>query len=85
MQIYFTQRFKKRFAKLPVKIQSQFGKRIDLFLENPNHQQLQNHPLKGNLAGLRAIAITGDYRMIFKIIGRDSIKLIDIGTHNQVY
>lgn len=85
MQIFFTERFKKNFAVLPTKIQKQFGKRIALFMDNPRNSILKTHLLKGNLAGFRAFSVTGDYRVIYKLIGHDSVKLVDIGTHSQVY
>lgn len=85
MKIFFTDRFKKRFNKLSQKVQKQFEERIGLFVENPTNPILKMHPLKGNLVGLRAFSITGDYRVIYRILDRESIKLIDIGTHAQVY
>ena len=85
MNIVYTQGFKKKFERLSEKIQFQFQKRIELFVENPKNQLLQNHPLKGNLAGLRAFSVTGDCRVIYQIIDHSTIKLMNIGTHNQVY
>ncbi len=85
MQIFFTERFKKNFVVLPIKTQKQFEKRIALFIENPRSSILRTHFLKGNLVGFRAFSVTGDYRVIYKLIGHDSVKLVDIGTHNQVY
>ena len=85
MELYFSARFKKNFENLPLKVQKQFEKRIGFFLTNQRNPLLKNHPLKGNLVGLRAFSVSGDYRVIFKIIGIDSVKLIDIGTHAQVY
>lgn len=85
MNIFFTDKFKKRFNKIPENIQVGFQKKLDLFVENPRTQLLKNHPLKGYLAGKRAFSITGNYRAIYKIIGENSVVLVDIGTHNQVY
>lgn len=85
MHIFFSDEFKKHFKKLPNKVQTQFAKRIDLFIENPNHPLLKVHPLKGNLVGYRSFSVAGDYRVIYRIVNSGSIKLIDIGTHNQVY
>ena len=85
MQILFTEKFKKSFAKLPAKIQNKFKERIDIFIKSPGHPLLKIHPLKGHLAGFRAFSVTGDYRVIFRIVAEDTVKLIDIGTHSQVY
>lgn len=85
MEVLFTDRFKKRFNKLSTKIQEKFENRFEIFLKNSNNPILKVHPLKCNLLGLRAFSITGDYRVIYKIIDQDTVKLVDIGTHNQVY
>lgn len=85
MNVIFTDGFKKKYSRLSKKVQKQFEKRMNIFLENSGNPLLRNHPLKGNLTGLRAFSVTGDFRVIYKIIDRESIKLIDIGTHNQVY
>lgn len=85
MKVFFTDSFRKRLQKLPPKAQRQFEKRLDIFLKNPSHPLLRVHPLKGNLTGLRAFSVTGDYRVTYRILDQESVKFIDIGTHAQVY
>ncbi|MBI4235533.1 type II toxin-antitoxin system RelE/ParE family toxin [Candidatus Peregrinibacteria bacterium] len=85
MKIIFTDKFKKKFEKLPSKIQEKFGGRIDIFVKTPTNPLLKVHPLRGYLIGLRAFSVTGDYRVVYRILDKDSIKLVDIGTHAQVY
>lgn len=85
MEIIFTERLKKRFNKLPAKIQRQFENRLEIFIKNPQNPLLKIHPLKGNLIGFRAFSVTGDYRVVYRILSEHSIKLTNIGTHNQVY
>lgn len=85
MEILFTKRFRKRLNLSPQKIQKKFEQKMSVFIENPWDPTLKSHPLKGCLVGMRAFSITGDYRIIYQIIGKDKIKLVDIGTHNQVY
>ncbi|MFA6305118.1 MAG: type II toxin-antitoxin system RelE/ParE family toxin [Candidatus Gracilibacteria bacterium] len=85
MEILFTDRFKSKFNNLPKKIQEKFENRLEIFIKTPSHPLLKNHTLKGNLLGLRAFSITGDYRVLYRIVDRLTVKLIDIGTHNQVY
>ncbi|MBI2634153.1 type II toxin-antitoxin system RelE/ParE family toxin [Candidatus Peregrinibacteria bacterium] len=43
------------------------------------------HPLKGNFVGYRAFSVTGDYRVIYRIIDTQTVKLVGIGTHSQIY
>ena len=85
MNIHFTSKFQKRFQKLPSKVQIRFQARFDLFIEDSSHPSLGVHPLKGNLAGFRAFSVTGDYRVIYRLLGADRIELVDIGKHSQVY
>lgn len=84
IELSYSERFKKRFKKLPKPIKKRFKERLKLFLDNPTHSLFKSHPLKGNLLGLRAFSLSGDYRVLYKI-GHNSIHFVDIGTHNQVY
>jgi len=85
MEIIFTKRFKKRLNCSSQKIQKKFEEKMDVFVENQWNPALKSHPLKGHLVGMRAFSVTGDYRVIYQIVGNGKIKLVDIGTHNQVY
>lgn len=85
MKIHFSEGFKKRFEKLPIKIQEKFRQRLAMFLKNARDPILHNHYLKGYLAGFRAFSVTGNYRVVYQILDIENIKLVDIGTHNQVY
>lgn len=85
MNILFSEKFKKRFKKLPKKTQDKFEERLDIFINNSNSKILKIHPLKGNLVGYRAFSVTGNYRVIYRIIDINHVKLIDIGTHSQIY
>lgn len=85
MQIIYSKKFEKRLAKLPLKVEQQFERRLELFLKNPSNALLGIHPLKGVLSGYRSFSVTGDYRVIFKYLSTDSVKFIDIGTHSQLY
>jgi addiction module RelE/StbE family toxin len=67
------------------KLQKKFKERLVLFFNNPNDPLLKNHPLKGDLVGFRAFSITGDVRVIYKVISQKEVRFTDIGTHNQVY
>lgn len=85
MQIVLSVRFRKRFAKLPPKVRRQFERRLALFMQEPFNPLLRNHPLTGNLVGYRAFSVTGDYRVIFRLLDVETVKLIDIGRHQHVY
>lgn len=81
-----SKKFDKSFKKIPTTVKSAFYKRLTLFLSNPNHPKLHNHPLKGVFKGYYSINITGDWRVIYrKINGDKHIYLDSIGTHSQLY
>ena len=78
-------RFKKKYEKLDENIKNKFKERLRLFLESPLNPILKVHALRGNLIGHKAFSITGDFRAIYTMLDKETIKLVDIGTHNQVY
>ena len=85
MDIITSNKFDKKFLKLPTKIRVQFSERLKIFVENPQDPMLKNHPLHGKMSGRKAFAINGDYRVNNRLISHEVIEFISIGTHNQVY
>lgn len=79
----FLKHYKKRVASSSA-LQSKLEERLAMLLTNPLHPLLHDHPLKGNQSGRRAFSVTGDVRVIYRIVDK-TIELLDIGTHNQVY
>lgn len=71
-------------GRIDPKVARAFWKRFDLFLDNPQHPLLKNHPLKGEWNGYRSINITGDWRAIYFQVG-ENIIFVDLGTHSQLY
>lgn len=45
----------------------------------------RNHNLKFKMEGLKSFALNEDFRVIYKVIGNNEIKLYDLGTHDEVY
>lgn len=80
----FDKHFRKRILPYP-KIVTQYEERVELFVENPQYQLLKNHALSGTHIGHRAFSITGDIRLIYERIDEDTVRFLDIGSHNQVY
>ncbi|MBI2464125.1 type II toxin-antitoxin system mRNA interferase toxin, RelE/StbE family [Candidatus Peregrinibacteria bacterium] len=77
--------FKKDFKKLHPQEKERFQKKFLTFLQNPQNPELRDHALKGLLRGKRSFSITGDVRVIYRYLDKNSIILLRIGTHNQVY
>ncbi len=85
MRILLHRNFEKRFPKLPLKIREGFKLRRNLFLENPFHPLLNNHPLTGDRKGQWSINVTGDYRALYVFRDEHTVIFIDINTHGNLY
>lgn len=85
MKYKFHKKFKKEFNVLTLKHQEKFWKRLELFLENPNHPLLRYHELSGALLSHYSINITGDIRAIFIFLDQNTVEFVHIGTHAQLY
>lgn len=79
----FRKNYKKRIL-LFSKLDKKFKERLHLFIEDPLSPELKDHKLAGSLMGFRGFSVTGDVRVIYRVIG-GNIELYDIGSHNQVY
>ena len=87
MKILYHRNFRKHYRQriLPnKKLDVQFKKRFELFIEDPTHPFLKDHRLVGKKREYRAFCVTGDIRVVYKKED-GTIFLYDIGTHNQVY
>lgn len=86
MRITTTKKFDKKVKKQKKKIQSEFKKRIKLFILNQNNPTLNTHKLSGgNLKGLWSFNLSGDIRVIFDKSQKGVIILVDIGSHSELY
>lgn len=89
MQIKFAKKFSKQYDKSSSKIKSVFDKKLKLFLKDPFHPQLNNHPLKGKLLSCRSINITGNWRALYSEHfdkQNNKIAIFEVlGTHSQLY
>ena len=79
----FLKSYKKRIAPYP-KLEKQFKKQLERFIKDPKHPLLKNHKLIGRKKSFRAFSVTGDIRVVYRVID-GAIWLYDIGSHNQVY
>lgn len=85
MTISYHKKFLKRFSKTPSRLKDVISKRLFLFEKDPFAQELNNQPLKGQLAGLRSINITGDLRAIYKEKSPTEVIFVMMGTHAELY
>ena len=77
--------FKKDFKKLPSPVRQKLFERLNTFVTSPFSPVLNNHALSGVYRGYRSINITGDYRVIFDPLDENTLRLMRVGTHPQLY
>ena len=84
MKVILAGSFMKDLRKVSTAIFEHFKERRDIFLRDPYHPLLNNHPLHGKWSGHRSINVTGDYRAIY-YIHDDICVFVRIGTHSELY
>jgi len=57
---------------------------LNKLTSDPFDLSLHTHPLKGSLKGKYACSLSHSLRIIFKLTS-DTVHLIDIGSHDEVY
>lgn len=76
----------KSFVGKHPEIIKQYEKTLRMLELNPFHPSLRLHRLKGKLSGLHSVSINISYRITLElIIQEESIVLINVGTHGEVY
>ncbi|MFO0971011.1 MAG: type II toxin-antitoxin system mRNA interferase toxin, RelE/StbE family [Candidatus Saccharimonadales bacterium] len=56
-----------------------------LFMREPHHKSLYNHPLTGNWKGYRSISFGGNWRAHYKVIDENTAYFVTLGSHSQLY
>jgi addiction module RelE/StbE family toxin len=74
----------RKIAKKNPHLKKPYTELLDKLSDNPFEPTLHTHPLKGKLKGKYACSLTYSLRIVFELTD-DSITLIDIGSHDEVY
>lgn len=77
--------FKKATDKLPAKVADILADKIEILRVDPFDPVLNNHKLQGSMHRYRSIDITGDYRLLYEQYSKDTLYLVNIGRHSQLY
>ena len=85
MKIIFHKTFEKRYKKFPGKIKQKIKERNILFEKDPYNPILSNHALNGKYTGYRSISVTGNIRIIYKFLDKDTVLFSELGTHSELY
>ncbi len=81
-------RFVKMFQELVIddkELEVLVREKVKLFEKNPDDTRLDNHPLKKRMEGKWAFSITHDIRIVYERIGKNTIRFLAIGGHEEVY
>ena len=88
LTIKFTTNFKKSYTKI-IRKKPEAGfdilEKLLLFTINPFNPKLDTHKLKGKYSELWSFTVQYDLRIIFGFESDNSVILVDIGTHDEVY
>lgn len=88
VEIIFSKLFQSNYSNRifsSLKLSDRFTERVKIFSKNPADPILRDHSLQGEMKLYRSFSITSDIRVIYQIIGNQTVKFIAIGTHEQVY
>jgi mRNA interferase YafQ len=84
MRIRRHKSFAKDYENLKPAQRKRLKEAFELFITNPIHPDLYNHPLTGAWTGYRSIAFGGNWRAHYKIVGNEAV-FVACGTHSQLY
>lgn len=85
----FARALKRTIERQPA-LRNEFDQTLKLLQVDVFAPSLKTHKLKGNLAGLWACSVGYDLRIVFDFVKNedqpeDDIRLLEIGTHDEVY
>ncbi len=77
--------YDKSYANLWKSYKSLTKETMELFIENPHHPALRNHPLDPPLERYRSISIDDYLRILFRMIDPSTALFLKIGKHDEIY
>lgn len=83
-RIFYDSDFVKSVKKLPPQIRNKFKESELVFRIDPFSPQLKTHKLHGKMKNYYAFSLNYKYRVIFKLIEKNIVVFVDIGTH-EIY
>ncbi len=80
--IEFSSRFERAIKHASPDLDKKIAERIRLFQHYPRHIALDVHPLSGAAKGYWAFRVNPNYRIIFRYIGENRVRLEFAGNHD---
>ena len=78
-------RMYRELVKNNPELRSLVAYQINLFLRNPDDTRLDNHALTGRMQGQWAFSIDSDVRIVYELMGKNTVRFLAIGVHSKVY
>lgn len=79
-------RKERKFFKKRPQLIDKYGEVLEKLKNDPFDPSLKTHKLKGELSEFHSCSLTYEYRIICVfIIQNETIVLVDIGSHDEVY
>ena len=85
MKIIFHKNFEKQYKKLSRNTQIKMHEINILFEKDRYNPILNNHALREKYSGYRSINLTGNTRIIYKMLDDNNVLFVLIGTHSKLY
>lgn len=85
MNLEFSKEFDRQFKKLNDKQAIMVENTLMQFLEDKGVASIRCHALKGEWKGHFSLSAGGDLRIHIKHVDKDTVLLVTIGTHSQLY
>ena len=82
MELYYSPKFIKSYNKLPQRIKILAEKKEKVFIKEPFNRVLETHKLHGDFAGFWTFSVNRIYRVVFDLLGENTVRFYDIGTHD---
>ena len=77
--------FKRAYKRFSKKLKEKLKERLEMFVLDEFDAVLNNHKLSGEYEGYRSINVTGDYRLVYRQLNKDTMYFLAIGTHSELY
>ncbi|MDP3973207.1 MAG: type II toxin-antitoxin system mRNA interferase toxin, RelE/StbE family [Candidatus Daviesbacteria bacterium] len=88
MKVQLSPKLIDKLKKQDVRIRHSFKKAIELFAQDPNNLELDNHELEREWKGFRSIDVTADLRAIYQEVRDEDEPMayfVALGTHEYLY
>jgi addiction module RelE/StbE family toxin len=85
MNVSYEKTFDEQFSRLSNEQKRHVRDAIELFIGDPMHPSLRNHPLKNEWERYRSITADTDIRLHYRFLKKDGALFVAVGSHDQLY